>query len=83
MILKIVNVDKTFVRTCERSNTFANADERLQKINVNVQNSNYRVNSIKYHYGPGKLKLKKRINFLVGTRVLAHSMIHDATPLSY
>ena len=39
MILKIVNVDKTFVRTCERSNTFANADERSQKINVNVQNS--------------------------------------------
>jgi hypothetical protein len=34
-----VNVDKTFVRTCERSNTFANADERSQKINVNVQNS--------------------------------------------
>ena len=31
MILKIVNVDKTFVRTCERSNTFANADERSQK----------------------------------------------------
>jgi len=60
MILKIVNVDKTFVRTCERSNTFANADERLQKINVNVQNSNYRVDSIKYHYGSGKLKLKKK-----------------------
>ena len=39
MILKIVNVDKTFVRTCERSNTFTNADERSQKINVNVQNS--------------------------------------------
>ncbi len=39
MILKILNVDKTFVRTCERSNTFANADERSQKINVNVQNS--------------------------------------------
>jgi len=37
--LKIVNVDKTFVRTCERSNTFTNADERSQKINVNVQNS--------------------------------------------
>ena len=36
-----VNVDKTFVRTCERSNTFANADERSQKINVNVQNSIY------------------------------------------
>ncbi len=40
MILKILNVDKTFVRTCECSNTFANADERSQKINVNVQNSN-------------------------------------------
>ena len=39
MILKIVNVDNTFVRTCERSNTFTNADERSQKINVNVQNS--------------------------------------------
>jgi hypothetical protein len=39
MILKIVNVDKTFVRTCERSNAFTNADERSQKINVNVQNS--------------------------------------------
>ena len=39
MILKTMNVDKTFVRTCERSNTFANADERSQKINVNVQNS--------------------------------------------
>jgi hypothetical protein len=38
--MKIVNVDKTFVRTCERSNTFTNADERSQKINVNVQNSN-------------------------------------------
>ena len=36
MILKIVNVEKTFVRTCERSNTFANAEERLQKMNVNV-----------------------------------------------
>ena len=40
MILKIVNVDKTFVRTCERSNTFANADERSRKINENVENSN-------------------------------------------
>jgi hypothetical protein len=41
MILKTVNVDKTFVRTCERSNTIANADERSQKINENVQNSKY------------------------------------------
>ena len=41
MILKTMNVDKTFVRTCERSNTFANADERSQKINVNVQNSTF------------------------------------------
>ena len=40
MILKIVNVDKTFARTCERLNTFANVYERSQKINVNVQNSN-------------------------------------------
>ena len=39
MILKIENVDKTFVRTCERSNTITNAVERSQKINVNVQNS--------------------------------------------
>jgi len=39
MMLKIVNVGKTFVRTRERSNTYANADERSQKINVNVQNS--------------------------------------------
>ena len=39
MILKFVNVDKRFVRTFERSNTFANAYERSQKINVNVQNS--------------------------------------------
>ena len=39
MILKILNVDKTFVRTFERSSTFANADERSQKINMNVQNS--------------------------------------------
>jgi hypothetical protein len=37
-ILKILNVDKTFER-CERSNTFANDEERSQKINVNVQNS--------------------------------------------
>ena len=41
MILKFVNVDKRFVRTFERSNTFANAYERSQKINVNVQNSKF------------------------------------------
>jgi hypothetical protein len=46
MILKIVNVDNTFVRTCERSNTFTNADERSQKINVNVQNSINTLNEI-------------------------------------
>ena len=39
MILKIVNVDITFARTCERLNTFANVYERSQKINVNDQNS--------------------------------------------
>ena len=43
MILKFVNVDKRFVRTFERSNTFANAYERSQKINVNVQNSILRI----------------------------------------
>ena len=53
MILKFVNVDKRFVRTCERSNTFANAYERSQKINVNVQNSilnifNYLIFTFKY-----------------------------------
>ena len=53
MILKFVNVDKRFVRTFERSNTFANAYERSQKINVNVQNSilnifNYLIFTFKY-----------------------------------
>ena len=47
MILKFVNVDKRFVRTFERSNTFANAYERSQKINVNVQNSIYYQNKEK------------------------------------
>jgi hypothetical protein len=56
MILKIVNVDKSFVRTCERSNTFTNADERSQKINVNVQNSTYNVKRLSTLKFAGKLK---------------------------